>query len=126
MSQNIPLKSSFRQPLRTLFLILLIGLTSFTFVSNAVQYIIVQRETGRLGSYYRSIGSLIGLLGNDPGDVTQAANLIRHSPYLAYEDRRRDSEGVMQGIWTWEYRLTTTKTTHGGIQLNSLSGNTAV
>src|SRR5271157_5788418 len=106
MNQNVPLTSSFRQPLRTLFLILLFGMTSFAFVSNAVQYIVVQRETGRLGSYYRSIGSLSRLDGNDAGDVSQGANLILRSPYLAYEDRRKASSGVMQGIWGSEFWVT--------------------
>ncbi len=108
MNTNIPLRSSFRQPLRTFFLILLIGMTSFAFVSNAVQYLIVQRETGRLGSYYRSIGTLERLDGNDSGDVSQGASLITSSPYLAYEDRRKLSSGVMQDISTYELLLTVT------------------
>ncbi|MBE3119971.1 MAG: ABC transporter permease, partial [Candidatus Atribacteria bacterium] len=99
MSQNVPLTSSFRQPVRTLFLVLLVGAISFAFVSKAVEYIVVQRETGRLGGYYRSIGSLERSDGNDAGGVSQGANLILKSPYLAYEDRRRVSSGVLQDIW---------------------------
>ena len=98
MSQIVPLKSSFRQPFRTLLLILLVGMTSFAFVSKAVEYIIVQRETGRLGGYYRSIGSLEPL-NKAEYDVSLGASLIQGSPYLAYEDRRRYSSGVMPDIW---------------------------
>ncbi len=106
MKTNVCLKSSFRQPVRSLFLILLVGMTSFAFVSNAVEYIVVQRETGRLGSYYRSIGSLERLDGEEFGEVSQGANLIHSSRYLAYEDRRRESSGVMQGIWNPDTGLT--------------------
>jgi uncharacterized membrane protein (UPF0182 family) len=54
---NIFLKSSLRQPIFTIFLIILLGLISFAFMGKAVEYLVVQRETNRLGGYYRAIGS---------------------------------------------------------------------
>jgi ABC-type antimicrobial peptide transport system permease subunit len=99
MSQNVPFKSSFRQPIRTIFLILLVGAISFAFVSKAIEYIVVQRETDRLGGYFRSIGSLERTDKDQFGDVSQGAKLILGSSYLAYEDRQKYSSGVMQGIW---------------------------
>ena len=45
MSQNVTLTSSFRQPFRSFLLLTLLGLISFIFVSKAVGFILVQRET---------------------------------------------------------------------------------
>jgi ABC-type antimicrobial peptide transport system permease subunit len=96
---NIFLKSSLRQPIFTIFLIILLGLISFAFMGKAVEYLVVQRETNRLGGYYRAIGSLVGLSGNEMEDLSEGAALIQNSPYIAYEDRRRATSGVMDGIW---------------------------
>ncbi len=58
MKTNVPLISSLRKPFRSLLLLILFGLISFGFMTKAVGFILVQRETGVLGSYYRSIGTL--------------------------------------------------------------------
>ena len=97
---NIPLKSTLRQPMRTLFLLLLIAAISFAFIGKMVEFLIVQKETNRLGSYYRSIGTLM-LLNPDRDDmlygheIGAGAELISGSSYIAFEDRRKLSSGVM-------------------------------
>jgi len=98
MTPNICLKSTLRQPLRTLFLLLLIGLISFAFISKAVEYLIVQREISRLGSYYRSIGSLKPI-NQDELDISEGVELIKNSPYLAFENPLRFSSGVLEGLY---------------------------
>ena len=98
MAQNICLKSTLRQPLRTLFLFLLIGLLSFAFISKAVEYLIVQREIDRLGSYYRSIGTLMPINPDEP-DISEGVELIKNSPYLAFENPLRFSSGVLEGLY---------------------------
>ena len=45
----IYLKSVLRQPAQSLLLLLLIGLLSAAFTTRTVEYILVQRETARLG-----------------------------------------------------------------------------
>ena len=105
MNKNVPLQSVFRQPMRSLFLIILIALVSFAFVSKVVEYVVVQRETERLGGTYRSIGRLEKLDGDEYGNISQGANLILESPHLAYEDRRRVSSGVMQGVWNPDLKM---------------------
>ena len=95
---NIFLKSTFRQPIFTIFLLLILGLISFAFVSKVTEYIVVKRETERLGGYYRSIGTLRNL--SDPyGDITEGAEIIEESPYLAYADYRREISAVMNDIY---------------------------
>jgi ABC-type antimicrobial peptide transport system permease subunit len=100
MIQQKPcLISTIRQPLRTLLLSLLLGLISFAFIGKAAEYLVIQRETTRLGSYYHVIGSLQKI--NDPQntDISLGADIVKSSPYLAYEDRRQYGLGVMEGIY---------------------------
>ncbi|HHW25731.1 MAG TPA: hypothetical protein GXX23_00100 [Firmicutes bacterium] len=97
MTKNVCLKSSLRQPVRALVLVLLIGAISFAFVSRAVEYLVVNRETDRLAGYYRSIGSLNVVAPG--GDAGQAVDLVSRSPYVAFEDRRRYCSGVLEDIY---------------------------
>ena len=48
MKNRIYLKSTLRQPLRSILLLLLIGLLSAAFTVRVVEYVLIQRETGRL------------------------------------------------------------------------------
>jgi len=99
MKKNVYLQSTLRQPIRTIFFVLLLGLISFAFIGKAVESLVVQRETERLGSYYRSIGSLQKIDNAEGWDISEGAEIVNASPYLAYEDRRRVSSAVMDGIY---------------------------
>lgn len=101
MKKNICLKSTLRQPVRTLFFLLLAGLVSFAFISRAVEYLVVQGETARLTEYYRTVASLEKVVKTheDDYDVTAGVELVSKSPYVAFEDRRRYSSGVLQGVY---------------------------
>ena len=95
MKTNVCLIASLRKPFSSLLLLILFGLISFGFVTKAVGFILVQRETGVLGSYYRSIGTLENV--NDPqaGDISAGIDLIKTSPYFAYGDQREIVSGIM-------------------------------
>jgi len=76
----------------------MLGFISFAFVSKVTEYLVVQRETERLGGYYRSIGTLRNI--SDPyGDITEGAEIVEASPYLAYADHRREISAVMNDIY---------------------------
>jgi len=92
---NVFLKSTFRQPVRSFLLLVLFGLITFGFITKAVQFILIQRETGVLGSYYRSIGTLENIEDPVLGDISAGVDLISTSPYFAYGDRREIVSGVM-------------------------------
>ena len=77
---------------------LLIGLISAAFTMRAVEYVLIQRETGRLGTYYRSIGSLQST-NPEENNYAAGANLIADSKYMGMEDRRRFCSGVLQGLY---------------------------
>ena len=128
-SRNICLQSTLRQRVRTLFLLLLVGLISFAFISRAVEYLVVERETDRLAGYYRSIGIMemenaipIGVRTDNSTDWTvdewpeateaqkthneavcddaaEGVELVANSRYVAFADRRRLVHGVLQGLY---------------------------
>jgi hypothetical protein len=75
--------------------LILFGLISFGFVTKAVGSIVVQRETGVLGSYYRSIGVLQNIEDPQAGDISAGIELIETSPYIAYGYQREIVSGVM-------------------------------
>ena len=99
MKKNVPLISTLRKPLNSLLLLILLGLISFGFITKAIGFILVQRETGVLGSYYRSIGVLENTKDPQSGDVSDGIDLIKTSPYYAYGDQREIVSGVMSGIY---------------------------
>lgn len=98
MRKNIFLLSAVRQPVRTILLFLLISLISFSFVSHTVEYVVVRRETERLGSYYRSIGTLKPT-GKTKTGVSAGAALLEGNPYIAYTDSRRYCSGVLKDLY---------------------------
>ncbi|TFG47620.1 MAG: hypothetical protein E4H33_05575, partial [Anaerolineales bacterium] len=95
MKTNVPLISSLRKPFRSLLLLILFGLISFGFITKAVGFILVQRETGVLGSYYRSIGVLENIKDPKSYEISSGIELIKTSPYFAYGDQRELVSGVM-------------------------------
>lgn len=97
MKRNVYMKSTLRQPARTLFLLLLVGFISFSFISRTSEFIIIRRETDRLSEYYRAIGYLRPV-DEDGYDVSKGAELVAKSRYVAYEDRQRFTSGVLEGL----------------------------
>jgi len=99
MKTNVPLISTLRKPFSSLLLLILLGLISFGFITKAIGFILVQRETGVLGSYYRSIGILENTKDPQSGDISAGIDLIETSPYYAYGDQREIVSGVMSGTY---------------------------
>ena len=101
MKRNVCLQSTLRQPVRTLFLLLLIGLISFAFISRAVEYLVVNRETDRLAGYYRAIGFL------EPSDgfAFYGLELVSKSQHVALMDQRRACSGVLQGVFNADIEI---------------------
>ena len=98
MRKHVPFKATIRQPIRTLIFVLLVGLASFGFVSRAVEFIILDREMNRIEEFYRTTGSLIPIDPLVHNNVYEAANIIRNSPYVAFEDRRTIVQGEIDGF----------------------------
>jgi len=91
------IKSMMRRSVRVVLLALLIALLSFAFISRVVEYVVINGEIGRLGGYYRSIGTL-SRYSADNWDVSEGVDLISSSDMVLFEDLRRYSSGVMHGL----------------------------
>ena len=98
MRKNVFLKSILRQPLRALLLVVLVGVAAFAFVARATEYIIVTNEIARIESFYRSVGVLSPINPQnitDSHDVTAAAQVVGASRYVAFQDARVFTQGVL-------------------------------
>lgn len=76
---NVFLKSTLRQPVKTALLLAVMALITFAFVSQGAEYLLVKQETERLGSYYRSIGTLQSATGNKWADTTEAVAYLEEN-----------------------------------------------
>lgn len=103
MKTNVYLIASLRKPLSSLLYLTLFGLISFAFVTKAVEFILVQRETETIGSYYRSIGFLDNIKDPLSGDISAGIDMIETSPYFAYGDQRQVVSGVMTDTYNQNY-----------------------
>lgn len=103
MKTNVFLISILRKPVSLILLLTLFGLISFVFVSKAVGFILVQRETETLGSYYRSIGVLENSKDPQSGDVSAGIDLIKTSPHFAYGNSAEVVSGVMSQIFNTRF-----------------------
>ncbi|PKO02271.1 MAG: hypothetical protein CVU43_08575, partial [Chloroflexi bacterium HGW-Chloroflexi-5] len=95
MKKNIFLTATLRKPISLILLVSLFCLISFVIFSKAIGFILVQRETETLGSYYRSIGVLENFKDPQSGDVSAGADLIKNSPHFSYGNSSEVVSGVM-------------------------------
>ena len=116
MKTNVSFLSSLRQPFRSLLILILLGLISFGFITKAVGYVLVQRQTGVIGGYYRSIGVLVNSKDLQSGDVSAGIDLIKTSPYFAYGDQRQLFSGVMPQTYNENFRFSNNAVITGMVQ----------
>jgi hypothetical protein len=96
MRKNVFIKSMMRQPLRTVLLVVLIGLASFAFVFRTAEFLIVRRQIHNTGAHYRTTGFL-----SHPylmGDITEGMALLSGHPLIGFEDKRRGAEAFLHGM----------------------------
>lgn len=104
-NKNIFLKFILRKPIISLLIALLVGLVSYGFVGKAVETILIWRETNRLESYYRSIGFVVKKSSHsEKGTLfSEAADIVRQSEFLAYDDLPIQAAGVMHDYYNVDY-----------------------
>lgn len=90
---DIFLRSTRRQPIRTVLLLLLVVVTVFAFTARAAEYLLLRQETERLGSYYKAVG-----------DVYRLDNDYYQSP-AACEDVKAFLETDERVVYIAEYRI---------------------
>ena len=101
MRNNVFLKSTLRQPVKTALLLAVVALITFAFVSRSAEYLLVRQETDRLGSYYRSIGTVESIGGENR--MKLALKYLQNSPYVKTADQALFGSAVMSGIYNEEY-----------------------
>lgn len=98
--RDVYVKSTLRQPVRTVFIFLLIGFISFAFIARATEYMVVQNETTRLGKFCQSIGKLypVDVKNKETFYVNAAAEVLAKSGYLDFYDKQQTVSGVLNGM----------------------------
>ena len=98
MKQRVFLKSTLRQPVRTVFLLLLIGVISFAFATRAGEYLLIRQEVAEAGSYYRSIGTLEALRENV--DYYAVTEYLEENERVGVVNRVRRTSGLLpEGVY---------------------------
>ncbi|MCQ4922802.1 ABC transporter permease [Tissierella carlieri] len=91
-------KSNLRRPLKGILLLSILLIASNLFISSISQFFIVNREIDNIGKYYRSIGRILPLDENNY-DVKEAQELITGDPMIDFEDNKRDTIGIIDGLY---------------------------
>ncbi len=91
-------KSNLRRPLKGILLLIILLISSNLFISSISQFFIVNREIDNIGKHYRSIGTIRPLDENN-SDVKEAQELITGDPMIDFEDNKRYTTGVIDGLY---------------------------
>lgn len=90
-------KSNLRRPLKMVLLIFMVFIISNTSISRLSQFVIVNREINRIGSYYKSIGT-VQPINKEQAYINEAQLLLKEDSMIDYEDHRRTSQGIIDGL----------------------------
>ncbi|MCL1999296.1 MAG: ABC transporter permease [Turicibacter sp.] len=96
MRKNIFVKSMLRQRIRTLLLFAIVATAVFAVVLRMAEYSIIDGHIARLAETYIAVGYLQGT--SQHADISAGVDIIKDSPLIAFEDRRRFAEGVLHDI----------------------------
>ncbi|WP_406241737.1 hypothetical protein ACF3M2_11360 [Tissierella carlieri] len=91
-------KSNLRRPLKGILLLSILLIASNLFISSISQFFIVNREIDNIGKYYRSIGRILPLDENNY-DVKEAQELITGDTMIDFEDNKRYTIGIIDGLY---------------------------
>ncbi len=91
-------KSNLRRPLKGILLLIILLIASNLFISSISQFFIVNREIDNIGKHYRSIGTIRPLDENNY-DVRKAQELITSDPMIDFEDNKRYTTGLIDGLY---------------------------
>ena len=93
MKTNIFLRSTRRQPMRAVCLVLVMLFVTFAFVGRVSEYLLIKQETERLEGYYRAIGTLEGTPWTD---TRQAAAYLEQNPLVQAVNTFNYTSGVIE------------------------------
>ncbi len=102
MKNNIFLRSTRRQPIRTVLLLLIITLITFAFTARAAEYLLVRQETERLGGYYKAIGKISRLEGTGTAPTAsfdETLEFLENDPRVTHTSWHRTCSAVLQDMY---------------------------
>lgn len=98
MRNNVFLKSTLRQPVKTALLLAVVALITFAFVSRGAEYLLVKQETERLGNVYRSIGNLESAAMTN-GNGREILRYLEENSYVETADYTYTLSAVLDDIY---------------------------
>ena len=96
MKTNVFLRSTRRQPVKALCLLLVIAFVTFAFVGRVSEYLLIRQETERLEGYYRSSADLESLGGGVWADTSEAVAYLEACPDVEAVNTYDYLSGVME------------------------------
>ena len=116
------IKSTIRQPIRSLIFMLLVGLASFGFVSRYVEFTILNTEINRVEAFYRRVGSLTPVDPVNQNNVYAVAQLLEGSPLISFVDTRPIVQGEVDGVMNANRGHWLMNTVYGPMQFYAYKG----
>ncbi len=96
MKNNVFLKSTLRQPVKTALLVLVAALITFAFVSRASEYLLIRQETDRLSAVYRTAGTLRSAAGDRWADTAEAVSYLEDNPRVRSVNTFHYTSAIME------------------------------
>ena len=93
-------KHNIRRPLKGILLLIMLLVASNLFISSISQFFIINREVDNIGEYYRSIGTIVPTDYNY--NVREAQEIITGDPMIDFEDNKRQTIGIIDGLYSIE------------------------
>lgn len=96
--KNIYLRSALRQPVWSIFLVLLCGGVSLAFLFQVLQYGVLEDAVEDVSGYYRAIAEITT---DDPEqtDPTECLALLEENPYVDFAQFVNMGSGVLDGMY---------------------------
>ena len=98
MKNTVSLRSTRRQPWHTVLLLLLCAGLSFAFLSQALQYQVVQNAVADSAGYYQAIG-ILRSSNTENEDASPCLPVLEKSEYVKYTNTYAPRYGVMENIY---------------------------
>ncbi len=92
--------SNIRRPLKGILLLIILLVASNLFISSISQFFIINKEINNISRYYRSVGTIVSL--GDNYDVEEAQKVITGDPMISLEDIRRETIGIIDGLYSFQ------------------------
>ena len=97
MRKNVCLKATWRQPWRTMLLLLFCAGLTFAFLSQVLQYWVIQDAVADSAGYYHAVGAL-RTENTEAEDAFPSLSVLEKSEYVDYVNTYVSRYGTMQDV----------------------------